>query len=123
MAYLLYTIAFFTLVCGTALYLTRARWLPLLPTTSHLYTQLPSSFRSDVEAGLHSTNFDLATNIESGDGRSGLDEEGKRAVQKIMRKQKVGFDEARRIFMEQRFKKGGINPDGTPRDPKFVSFS
>lgn len=40
-----------------------------------------------------------------------------------MRSRKVGFDEARRIFTEQRFANNGIGPDGRPRDPKFVSFS
>jgi len=40
-----------------------------------------------------------------------------------MKSMKVGFDEARRIYTESRFAKNGIAPDGTPRDPKFVSFS
>ena len=35
----------------------------------------------------------------------------------------VDFDEARRIYMQDRFSKNGIAPDGRPRDPKFVSFS
>ena len=35
----------------------------------------------------------------------------------------VGFDEARRIFLERRLRANGIAPDGIPRDPKFVSFS
>lgn len=52
-----------------------------------------------------------------------MDEEGKRQVQKIMKRKKVGFDEARRLWMQERFKKGGIGEDGIPRDPKFVSFS
>ena len=58
-----------------------------------------------------------------GDGRGGLDEEAKKKVQRIMKRRRVGFDEARRIFMEERFKANGIGVDGTPRDPKFVSFS
>lgn len=40
-----------------------------------------------------------------------------------MKKRKVGFDEARRIYTEGRFAKNNIGPDGLPRDPKFVSFS
>lgn len=90
---------------------------------SYLYTQLPSTFHRDAESGLSSSSFNLADNIEAGDSRGGLDEEGKRQVQKIMRKKKVGFDEARRIWMQEQFKKAGIAEDGLPRDPKFVSFS
>lgn len=41
----------------------------------------------------------------------------------MMKKRNVGFDEARRIVMEERFRKEGISADGRPRDPKFVSFS
>lgn len=40
-----------------------------------------------------------------------------------MKRRGVGFDEARRMYMEQRFKSNNIGPDGRPRDPKFVSFS
>lgn len=40
-----------------------------------------------------------------------------------MKNKKVGFDQARRIYTEQRFAKNNIGPDGMPRDPKFVSFS
>lgn len=40
-----------------------------------------------------------------------------------MKRRGVGFDEARRIYMQDRFQKNGIGPDGRPRDPKFVSFS
>ena len=77
----------------------------------------------DVEAGLHSADFDMTSNIEGGDERSGLDERGKREVLKIMKRRKVNFDEARRIYMEKNFRKAGIGDDGVPRDPKFVSFS
>jgi len=52
-----------------------------------------------------------------------LDEEGKREVLKIMKRRGVGFDEGRRIYMEQRFRKSGIGADGLPRDPKLVTFS
>ena len=58
-----------------------------------------------------------------GDDRGGLDEAAKKKIQRIMKRRRVGFDEARRMFMEERFKANGIGADGTPRDPKFVSFS
>jgi Fungal protein of unknown function (DUF2015) len=93
-----------------------------IPLPSHLYTRLPVSFRDDVEAGLHSADFDMTSNVE-GDSRSGLDENGKREVLRIMKRRGVNFDEARRLYMEQNFKKAGIGADGLPKDPKFVSFS
>ena len=61
--------------------------------------------------------------MAAGDTRGGLDEHGKRQVRKIMRSNRVGFDEARRIYTENNFAKNNIGPDGTPRDPKFISFS
>lgn len=88
-----------------------------------LYTRLPSSFRDDIESGLHSSTFDLSGNIESGDSRQGLDDTAKKDVLRIMKRQNVTFDEARRLYMQDRFKRNGIGADGIPRDPKFVSFS
>jgi hypothetical protein len=111
---------------STALLLTRHRWLPLLPRlpgTSHFYARLPTSFAGDVEAGLSSAAFDLTGNIADGDSRAGLDDAGRKEIQKIMSRRRVDFDEARRLYMQDRFKKNGIGPDGRPRDPKFVSFS
>lgn len=87
------------------------------------YNPIPTSFQDDAESGLHSSNFSLADNIEADDGRSGLDAEGKREVLRVMKRKKVGFDEARRIVMQDHFKKSGVGEDGRPRDPKFVSFS
>jgi len=84
---------------------------------------LPSSFSNDIESGFTSADFDLSTNVAAGDSRAGLDQSAKREVQKIMKTRKVGFDEARRVYTEQRFAKNNIGPDGRPRDPKFVSFS
>ena len=106
-----------------ALYFTRHHWLHRLPIPDPIYTRLPTSFRDDIEAGLSSTAFDLSANVESGDSRQGLDDAGKREVQAIMKRRGVDFDEARRIFMQDRFRKNNIGPDGRPRDPKFVSFS
>ncbi|KAF1986008.1 hypothetical protein K402DRAFT_413000 [Aulographum hederae CBS 113979] len=136
MGYIIYSISFFLLVSVTVLYLNRHHWSPYLPTTlstlhlpfpsfSHLYTRLPNpgSWTTDVEAGLHSATFDLTSNITEGDSRSGLDETQKREVLKIMKKRRVNFDEARRLWMEGRFAREGIGADGLPRDPKFVSFS
>jgi len=121
MGYILYTSVFLLLVLSSVLYLLRSR-LPILRDL-HGYSPVPTSFRDDVEAGLHSTNFDLANNITEGDERSGLDENAKREVQKIMKRKGVGFDEARKLFMESAFKKNNIGADGLPKDPKFVSFS
>ena len=64
----------------------------------------------------------MTSNVE-GDSRAGLDENGKKEVLRIMKRRGVGFDEARRIFMEQRFRKRGIGADGLPKDPKLVTFS
>ncbi|OAX77463.1 hypothetical protein ACJ72_08239 [Emergomyces africanus] len=123
MSYLLYSLTFLVLVTGTALYLTRSRWLPLLPLPDYLYSYLPNTFTGDIEAGLSSADFDLSDNVATGDGRAGLDRTAKREVLKIMKRRRVDFNEARRIYMEQRFAKNDIGPDGRPRDPKFVSFS
>ncbi|KAI9677590.1 MAG: hypothetical protein M1817_006544 [Caeruleum heppii] len=123
MGYVLYSVSFSLLVVATVLYLTRSRWLPIIPVPEYIYTRLPSSFTSDMENGFSSSAFDLSTNVASGDSRAGLDEQGKREVRRIMKNRRVGFDEARRIFTEQRFAKNNIGPDGRPRDPKFVSFS
>ena len=89
----------------------------------YLYSRLPSSFAGDIEDGLTSNDFDLNGNIVAGDSRAGLDEDGKREVRNIMKKRRVGFDEARRIYTEAKFASNNIDPDGRPRDPKFVSFS
>ena len=135
MAYLLYSLVFITLVLGTALYVTRAHWLPALQDTAYnlrdslagrgslLYSRLPTSFAGDVEAGLSSSNFDLGANVEAGDSRGGLDAAAKAEILRIMKRRRMKFDEARRVYMEQRFAANGIGADGRPRDPKFVSFS
>ena len=87
------------------------------------YSRLPSSFMSDVESGFTSNDFDLSGNVMEGDSRAGLDQKGKRDVQRLMKNRGIGFDEARRVYMEQRFKKNDIGADGLPRDPKLVTFS
>ncbi|KAI1502269.1 hypothetical protein F5X99DRAFT_379671 [Biscogniauxia marginata] len=117
MDYLFYSLTFLVLVVGTLLYFTRDHWARLW------YSRLPSSFAADMEAGLSSDTFDLGANVESGDGRAGLDDAAKAEVLRIMKKRRMRFDDARRVYMEQRFSANGIAPDGRPRDPKFVSFS
>ncbi|KAI1333762.1 hypothetical protein F5Y15DRAFT_421474 [Xylariaceae sp. FL0016] len=126
MDYLIYYITFLVLVTGSLLYVTRDRWLHLLPyslSPSHIYSRLPSSFTGDIDAGLSSSTFDLSSNVESGDGRAGLDDAAKVEILRIMKKRRLPFDQARKVYMEQRFSDNGIAPDGRPRDPKFVSFS
>ncbi|KAK5458045.1 hypothetical protein LTR67_002518 [Exophiala xenobiotica] len=129
MAYILYSIFLVSIIVGTALYLTRARWVPHLPERMQdaisglSYTRVPTTFMGDVESGLTSADFDLSSNIVEGDSRSGLDQKAKRDIQRLMKIRGINFDEARRVYMEQRFKKNGIGEDGIPRDPKFVSFS
>lgn len=133
MDYLIYYLTFLVLVTGTALYLTRNRWLQVLPelpflpdrTRAYLYSRLPagSSFADDMEAGLSSAAFDLSGNVAAGDARAGLDAAAKAEILRIMKKRRLPFDDARRVYMERRFSANGIGPDGRPRDPKFVSFS
>lgn len=134
MAYILYTVLFFSLIGATILYFTRSRWTQYLPErvqdalyrlhpSNFTYSRLPTSFMGDVEGGFTSNNFDLSSNIIEGDSRGGLDQTAKREVQRLMKARGIDFDEARRVYMEQRFKKNGIGADGIPRDPKFVSFS
>lgn len=106
-----------------ALYLTRSRWMHLVHVPDYLYHRLPSSFTADLEAGMSSSHFDVTANIADGDTRAGLDQNAKRDIRRIMKGRRVNFDEARRIYTEQRFAKNNIGPDGRPRDPKFVSFS
>jgi hypothetical protein len=128
MSYLLYSICFALFVAATALFFTRSWWLHHLyeihlPGSDYIYSSLPSSFAGDIEAGLSSSTFDLHGNVEDGDGRAGLDEESKTAILKIMKRRRMKFDQARKVYMEERFKANGIGADGRPRDPKFVSFS
>lgn len=127
MLYLLPSIALLVLVSGTILYLTRNSWLHLMPDLSnsreYFYSRLPHTFTGDIEAGLSSDTFDLSGNVTDGDSRAGLDNKAKREILAIMKKRRLKFDQARKVYMEQRFSANGIGPDGLPRDPKFVSFS
>lgn len=87
------------------------------------YHAVPSgNFRDDVEAGLSSSNFDLSGNIEDGDARAGLDDHAKEEVRRIMKDKRIGFDEARQLYVEERFGRNNIGRDGRPTDPKAVMF-
>lgn len=61
-----------------------------------------------------SDDFNLSGNLAAGDSRGGLDLASKKEVLRIMKGQRVNFDEARRIFMEQKLLKNGIAADGRP---------
>lgn len=128
MGYLIYSLSLFLLVAVTVLFFTRAHWRPLVPDVhipyaGYLYSRLPTSFSGDIEAGLSSSTFDLSSNVDAGDSRAGLDDASKAEILKIMKKRRMNFDQARKVYMEGRFSANGIGPDGRPRDPKFVSFS
>jgi hypothetical protein len=137
-----------TLILPPVLYATRHIWKPHAPPIpyitapgtipeplyalserltnfidSYRYSRLPTTFQEDAEAGLQSSNFNLAENIEAGDSRQGLDEATKREIYILMRKRNVGFDEARRMWIEERFGREGIGADGRPLDRKAVMFS
>ncbi|CDS12566.1 hypothetical protein LRAMOSA04760 [Lichtheimia ramosa] len=86
----------------------------LLPTTL-------GSFEDDIQDGLTSSQFDLEANLDQDDQRAGLKD--KEEILKIMKKQKVSFDEARLIRQQRLLKKNNIDPaTGLPLDPKFVTF-
>jgi len=123
--YILWSWAFVLLALATGLYLTRSRWTPLLQNylPDYAYHRLNPSFEADIEAGLSSDSFNLAGNVVEGDSRAGLDVAAKKEVLKIMKSRKINFDEARRVYMEQRFSKNGVAPDGRPTDPRAVFFS
>ncbi|KAI9694242.1 MAG: hypothetical protein M1820_009100 [Bogoriella megaspora] len=129
---------------SSVLYLTKQHWVPHAPAIPYLtvegplpafltrrmggstrpqYARIPGSFQDDVDAGLTSATFDLSANLEDGDERQGLDDEGKEAVKRIMVRRKCTFDEARAIWVKERFRRNGVGDDGRPRDPKAVMFS
>ncbi|CAO3592975.1 unnamed protein product [Absidia cylindrospora] len=86
----------------------------LLPTNAGL-------FESDIEDGLTSSQFDLTDNLGDQETRAGLKD--KEEIIKIMKRQKVSFDQARLIRQQKLLKKNNIDPTtGLPMDPKFVSF-
>ncbi|CCH60982.1 hypothetical protein TBLA_0D04860 [Henningerozyma blattae CBS 6284] len=82
---------------------------------------LNDSFHEDLESGLSSRNFDIISK-NTDDGRSGLDDESKKEIKKIMEEENLTFDKARLLFTERKFNANGIAADGTPLDPKAVIF-
>lgn len=83
---------------------------------------LNDSFTGDVESGLSSRNFDIISQNDD-DTRAGLDDTSKAEIKQIMEDENLSFDRARLLYMERKFGQNGIAPDGTPLDPKAVTFS
>lgn len=82
-----------------------------LPLPSLSFQKLTSKLNTIL--GFSTSNFDLSGNL-SGDQRAGLDDQTLTELRRIMERNQVNFDEARRIQMERMFKKAGIGPDGLP---------
>lgn len=83
---------------------------------------LNNSFTDDLESGLASRHFDIMSGNKN-DDRSGLDAAAKEEIKKIMDEEHIKFDKARLLYTERKFGQNGIAPDGTPIDPKAVTFS
>ncbi|KAI8388428.1 uncharacterized protein BYT42DRAFT_560059 [Radiomyces spectabilis] len=88
------------------------------------YRILPThegSFETDIEDGLTSSQFDLHANLADNDHRAGLKD--KEEIMRIMKRERVSFDQARLLRQQRLLKKNNIDPaTGLPLDPKFVSF-
>lgn len=127
LSHFLYTVSVILILVASILYYTKNYWANLLPRhfrdrLGH-YIPLPS-FEHDIEAGLTSTDFDLSQNLEDGDDRFGLDAASRREIKRIIKSKKCNFDQARLIFLQDKMRKAGIDPQtGLPLDSKFVSFS
>ncbi|GAA5982417.1 hypothetical protein JCM5350_000402 [Sporobolomyces pararoseus] len=101
----------------------RSYWVDYLPPSlsSRLRYYAPlRTFEDAAEQGFSTSNFDLSGNL-SGDQRAGLDDQTLTELRRIMERNQVNFDEARRIQMERMFKKAGIGPDGLPIDKKAIT--
>ncbi|KAJ7089888.1 hypothetical protein B0H15DRAFT_779633 [Mycena belliarum] len=96
-----------------------ARLRALFPATDG-YAPL-ASFSAQIGAGLSSSEFDLEANVRDGDSRAGLDEQGTREIMEIMRRERVGFDQARLIRHNRILAQNGIDPTGMPMDSKAVT--
>ncbi|KAJ7716831.1 hypothetical protein DFH07DRAFT_861901 [Mycena maculata] len=127
MLFFLSVVALFALLIMLA-FRYRASLLPhvpaplrqLLPPFLNNYESL-SSFSSQIGAGLTSPAFDLEANVRDGDSRAGLDEQGTREIMEIMRRERVGFDQARLIRHNRILAQNGIDPSGMPVDSKAVT--
>ncbi|RCI05721.1 hypothetical protein CU098_001056, partial [Rhizopus stolonifer] len=69
----------------------------------HVLPTNEGSFETDIEDGLTSSQFDLTANLDQDDERAGLKD--KEEILKIMKKQKVSFDQARLIRQQKLLKK------------------
>ncbi|GAA5848884.1 hypothetical protein JCM8547_006378 [Rhodosporidiobolus lusitaniae] len=101
----------------------RARYIDYLPrsVSSRVRHYAPlSTFEDAAEQGFSTSNFDLASNM-AGDSRAGLDERTLTEVRRIMEREQVDFDEARRLQVERMFRKNGIDANGFPIDPKAIT--
>ncbi|PWN49555.1 hypothetical protein IE53DRAFT_137937 [Violaceomyces palustris] len=142
MMYYTLTISTILLVTALVLYWQRSLIIPLLPHAirdrlpSFLLSAGPSSnlfgsgysrvrnfdWNESIRSGLNSTLFDIEQNILDGDSRSGLEERGAMAIEEIMRRQGVTFDEARLIRHKQILANNNIDPlTGMPLDSKAVT--
>ncbi|ESK92013.1 hypothetical protein Moror_10297 [Moniliophthora roreri MCA 2997] len=80
------------------------------------------TFAEQAASGMSSNTFDIeSANIREGDSRMGLDEDGVREVREIMRRERVGFDQARLIRQNRILAENGIDPSGMPLDSKAVT--
>ncbi|GAA5917892.1 hypothetical protein JCM6882_003980 [Rhodosporidiobolus microsporus] len=79
-----------------------------------------NTFEDAAEQGFSSSTFDLTGNM-AGDQRAGLDERTLTEVRRIMERNQVGFDEARRLQVEQMFRRNGVDANGFPIDPKAIT--
>lgn len=86
------------------------------------HVALNTSFQEDLENGLASRRFDIISQ-NGDDSRPGLDEASKEQIRLIMSMEGVSFDKARWLYTERQFGEHGIAPDGTPLDPKAITFS
>ncbi|GCE99329.1 hypothetical protein ZYGM_003278 [Zygosaccharomyces mellis] len=82
---------------------------------------LNDDFADDLESGLSSRHFDIISRNVS-DERHGLDQTAKQEIRKIMEDENMGFDKARLLYTERIFGQNNIAPDGTPLDPKAITF-
>jgi len=116
-------VSFVLLVLLYVAYLFRERLVPLLPrklqSYVRTYSELPT-FDAAMEAGLHTGNFDLRSNLD--DAREGLDAQGLSEVRRLMDRYSMSFDEARLRRQQDHFRRNGIDPaTGLPLDKKAIT--
>ncbi|UZJ55132.1 hypothetical protein CBS101457_004452 [Exobasidium rhododendri] len=139
MSYLYHIAAWSTLlvIFAIVVYFARYRLYAILPErlqtvliksagggNASLYSRLPAyDWSTSRIAGLHSTLFDIESNIQNGDSRTGLEASGAQEIERLMNTQGVDFDTARLMVNQARFSKNNIDPiTGMPLDRKAVTF-